>query len=79
MNIQLTASLSARPVSSRPQPANGGGQRNAGPPRRGGGGGGPRRGGRGGGRGGARQPKVVKSAADLDAELDAHNAKMQTD
>jgi hypothetical protein len=26
-----------------------------------------------------RQPKESKTAAELDAELDAHNAKMQTD
>jgi len=40
------------------------------------------RGGRGG-RGGAtqkpREPKVVKTAADLDADLDSYNSKMQTD
>ena len=39
------------------------------------------RGGRGGGGGGNRnrQQKPVKTAAELDADLDAHNAKMQTD
>jgi len=75
MNIQLAASLSARPVASR---VTGGNVPNRGVsgPRRGGG---PRRSGRGAGRGSSRQQKVVKSAADLDAELDAHNAKMQTD
>lgn len=31
------------------------------------------------GRKGRRGPKMNKSAADLDADLDAHNAKMQTD
>lgn len=83
MNIQLTASLSARPVVSGGGGGGGGPRRNGGAPGSGGSGG-PRRGGRGGGqrrggRGGGRQPKVVKSAADLDADLDAHNAKMQTD
>ena len=50
--------------------------------RRGGGGGGAGSGGRGGrgaGRGGNRDSRPVKTAADLDADLDAHNAKMQTD
>lgn len=69
MNIQLTTSLSA--VS------NGSGRRSLGNNggRRGG------SGGRGGarGRGGRREQKPAKSAADLDADLDAHNAKMQTD
>jgi hypothetical protein len=74
MNIQLAASLSARPVISRGNGGNGLNRGMSGTRR----GGGPRRNGRGAGRGG-RQQKVVKSAADLDAELDAHNAKMQTD
>jgi hypothetical protein len=75
MNIQLAASLSARPLALRGIGGNGSNRGISGPRR----GGGPRRSGRGAGRGGLRQPKVVKSAADLDAELDAHNAKMQTD
>ncbi len=41
------------------------------------------RGGRGGARGGQgrkpREQKVVKTAADLDADLDTYNSKMQTD
>lgn len=94
MKIELTASLSAAraaPVAG-PAPGRGGAGAGAGAPRRGapgGGGGGASRGrggrtgrgggGGGGGRGGKREEKPTKSAADLDAELDAHNAKMQTD
>jgi len=82
MNIQLTASLSA-PRIMPPSPragGSGGGQRRGGAPNRGSGG--PRRGGRGNasGRGGQRgAAKTPKSAADLDADLDAYSAKMQTD
>ncbi|CAF0967567.1 unnamed protein product [Brachionus calyciflorus] len=64
MNIQLTTSLSALSSSGR------------------GGRGGARRGGRGGRgtqRRGTRQQNQSKTAADLDADLDAHTAKMQTD
>ena len=89
MNIQLTATMSARlapqattpRVGSAPVQQRRGGMAGAirprgGPLRRGAPGGG----GRGGARGGARQPpKPAKSAAELDAELDSHNAKMQTD
>lgn len=69
MNIQLTTSLSALNVGRRGGGAGVGGGRGRG--RGGRGGGGPRRGG--------RQNQQSKSAADLDADLDAHNAKMQTD
>lgn len=85
MKIELTASLSARTAAPVIGAANNGTR--AGGPRRGGSGqprrgvAGAGRGGRGGvgGRGGKREEKPSKSAADLDAELDAHNAKMQTD
>jgi len=87
MNIQLTASLSAPRIMPPPRSgsssSNGGGARRGGAPTRGSGGagGGQRRGGRGG-RGGQRgggAAKTPKSAADLDADLEAYSAKMQTD
>lgn len=70
MNIQLTATASSlvKPQTNEPNRM----RKSAGGTPRGGGGGG----------GGARRnnnQRVQKSAADLDAELDAHNAKMQTD
>jgi hypothetical protein len=61
-------------VGSAPGAAGAGGQRRGG--NRNGGGG---RGGRGGNNSNPRQPKAVRTAADLDADLDAHNAKMQTE
>jgi len=87
MNIQLTASLSAPRIMPPPRSGSsnggGGGARRGGAPTRGSGGagGGQRRGGRGG-RGGQRgggAAKTPKSAADLDADLEAYSAKMQTD
>lgn len=78
MDIRLTATLSAvaqelspRKLSSLPR---------RGGPGSGGGRGGPsgRRGGRGG-RGAGRQQATPKTQADLDADLDAYTAKMQTD
>jgi len=83
MNIQLTTSLSA--VGNGGSGSGGGGRRSLGNGgRRGGrggnvGGGGSGGGARRGGRGGGREQKPAKSAADLDAELEAHTAKMQTD
>ncbi len=80
MNIQLAASLNAPGVASVRTGGNG---PNRGGPRSSRGS--PRGGRRGGMRGPMRrfgkprQPKENKTAAELDAELDAHNAKMQTD
>ena len=74
MNIQLTTSLSA--FSGNRSNVRGGSGRGGvgrGGARRGG------RGGRGGRRGGRSDRNQAKSAADLDADLDAHTAKMQTD
>jgi hypothetical protein len=79
MKIELVGATPVKIVQANPVPRQrvGGG---AGPSRGpAGGSGGPRRGAnRRGGRG-PRQPKPVRTAADLDADLDAHNAKMQTD
>jgi hypothetical protein len=74
MDIKLTAALSAVVNEITPRLTNDGLR----------GGRGARRGGRGG-RGGKIQngnrfeAKIAKSAADLDADLDAYNSKMQTD
>lgn len=77
MDIRLTATLSAvaqelspRKLSSLP--------RRGGPGSGGRGGPSGRRGGRGG-RGAGRQQATPKTQADLDADLDAYTAKMQTD
>lgn len=91
MTIEVVGATSPRkptgPPSGGAGPSGAGPRRFGGPSRggfrRGGGGGG--RGGAGAGRGGPRgsggnrQPKPQRTAADLDADLDAHNAKMQTD
>lgn len=73
MDIKLTAGIEAvAQIAPRIT-----GLKNGNTPRRG-----NNRGGGRGGRGGARTPreqKPVRTAADLDAELDTYNSKMQTD
>jgi hypothetical protein len=77
MDIKLTAGLEqAVNIAPRLSMPGSTGPRRGGPIGRGG-----QRGGRGG-RGGARtprQPKEARTAADLDADLDSYNSKMQTD
>lgn len=93
MNIEVVGTSPTKLVPvvvspGGPKRGGGAGPNRGGGFRRGGGGGGAGgsggrggNGGRGGGGGqrGNRTPRPVKTAADLDADLDAHNAKMQTD
>lgn len=78
MDIKLTAGLDATAnIAPRLSVGNAGGFKRGGATN----GRGGQRGGRGG-RGGARtpkEPKPVRTAADLDADLDSYNSKMQTD
>jgi len=74
MDIKLTAGLEQAIAQVAPRLSGGPSPRRGGNATRGG-----NRGGNRGGRGGARTPKPVKTAADLDADLDTYNSKMQTD
>lgn len=78
MDIKLTAGIEA---VAQIAPRLSGLPKNGNTPRRGGannrGSGGGARGGRGGRA--PREPKPTRTAADLDAELDTYNSKMQTD
>merc|ERR1712127_306044 len=75
MDIKLTAGIEQTVAQIAPRLSGGNGNGNG--FRRGG-----NRGGRGGNRGGAKTPREKKperTAADLDADLDTYNSKMQTD